>query len=198
LKGSPVPPGGSLTSKPTWSKLAGFGRVGFFLLTRARRARGNVRNGRDNAGISEGEGRGRCGRCQFGVSAAPRGTVFDADLTAELTRRVVLEAASEGSCVILGRGAQCVLRDRDDVLQVFVYAPLPDRVRRLAARHGGEPGATVEMERVDRARAAYVQHYYASDRTARELYDLLVNSRLGLDAAARMILCASGYRPESA
>jgi cytidylate kinase len=131
-------------------------------------------------------------------AAAPRGVVFDADVTAELTRRVILEVAAEGSCVILGRGAQCVLRDRDDALHVFVYAPLPDRTRRLVARHGGEPGAAVELERVDRGRAAYVQHYYASDRSARELYDLLVNSRLGLDAAARMILCASGYRPESA
>lgn len=129
-------------------------------------------------------------------AAAPSGTVFDADLTAELTRRVVLEAASVGTCVILGRGAQCILRDRDDTLHVFVYAPREDRIRRLAPRHGGEQGAAIEMERVDRARAAYVQHYYGCDRTARELYDLMVSTRVGIESATRMILCAAGWRGE--
>ncbi len=131
-------------------------------------------------------------------AAAPRGTVFDADLTAELTRRVVLEAALEGSCVILGRGAQCILRDREDALHVFVYAPRQERLRRLAPRHGGEQGAAIEMERVDRARAAYVQHYYGCERTARELYDLMVSTRVGIEAGARTILCAVGCRGEPA
>ncbi len=127
-------------------------------------------------------------------AAPPRGAVFDADMTAELTRRVVLEVAFEGSCVILGRGAQCILRDRPDALHVFVYAPRADRLRRLAPRHGGEQGAAIEMERVDRARAAYVQHYYDCDRTDRELYDLMVSTRVGIEAATRMILCAAGWR----
>ncbi|MBZ5637972.1 MAG: cytidylate kinase-like family protein [Acidobacteriia bacterium] len=127
-------------------------------------------------------------------AAAPRGDVFDADLMAELTRRVILEAAAQGSCVILGRGAQCILRDRTDALHVFVYAPAEDRVRRLARRHGGEAAARIEMERADRTRAAYVQHYYGCDRTARELYDLMVNSRIGVEAAVRMVVCAMGRR----
>jgi cytidylate kinase len=131
-------------------------------------------------------------------AAAPRGAVFDADLMAELTRRVILEAAAQGSCVILGRGSQCVLRGRADALHVFVYAPREDRVRRLASRHGGESAALIEMERVDRSRAAYVQHYYASERGARELYDLMANSRVGVEAVARMILCGAGRGAEPA
>jgi cytidylate kinase len=131
-------------------------------------------------------------------AASPCGAVFDADLTAELTRRVVLEVAAEGRCVILGRGAQCILRGREDSLHVFVYAPREDRIRRLAPRHGGASAAAIEMDRVERARAAYVQHYHGCDRAAREMYDLMVNSRVGLDAAARMILCAAGYRGDSA
>ncbi len=132
-----------------------------------------------------------------GFAAEPRGEVFDADLTAELTRRVVLEAAFDGTCVILGRGAQCILRDRADALHVFVYAPRGERLRRLAPRHGGEQGAAIEMERVDRARAAYTQHYYGCDRSARELYDLMVSTRDGIESAVRTILCAAGCRGET-
>jgi cytidylate kinase len=126
-------------------------------------------------------------------AAAPRGAVFDADLMAELTRRVILEAAAQGSCVLLGRGAQCVLRDRADTLHVFVYAPSEDRLRRLASRHGRESAARIEMERMDRSRAAYVQHYYGCDRANRELYDVMVNSRVGVEAVVRMVLCAAGH-----
>jgi CMP/dCMP kinase len=127
-----------------------------------------------------------------------RGAVFDADLMAELSRRVILEAAAQGSCVLLGRGGACILRDRADALHVFVYAPREDRVRRLASRHGGEAAARVEMDRVDRSRAAYVQHYYGCDRVDRHLYDLMVNSRVGVEAAVRMIVCAAGLPKEPA
>jgi cytidylate kinase len=125
-------------------------------------------------------------------AAAPRGMVFDADVMAELTRRVILEAAVKGGCVILGRGAQCVLRERADALHVFVFAPREDRVRRLASRHGGESAAGIEMERVDRSRSAYVRHYYGCDRADRGLYDIMVSSRVGVEAAVRMVLCAAG------
>ena len=60
--------------------------------------------------------------------------VFDAETMAALAREVILKDAATGDCVIVGRGAQCVLQDRDDVLHVFIYAPWPERVRRVRPR----------------------------------------------------------------
>lgn len=124
-------------------------------------------------------------------------TVFDADRMAELARRVIVDAADAGSCVILGRGAQFVLAGRDDVLRVFVHAPLAERLRRLRAGAVSETAAADELERVDRGRAAYVRHYFGRDRTDPSCYDLMVDSHLGLDVVARTILCAAGYRGEA-
>jgi CMP/dCMP kinase len=123
-------------------------------------------------------------------AAAMRGAAPDSDLLVELTRRVVIETAQEGGAVILGRGAQCILGRREDALHVFVFAPVEDRVARLVGREGGESGAIAAIEKADRARAEYVRHYYGCDRTSLALYDLLINSRMGVDAAVRLIVCA--------
>jgi cytidylate kinase len=137
-------------------------------------------------------------------SATPEGftqpvdeDVMDADRIAALTRRVIEEAAARGSCVIVGRGAQCALAGRDDVLRVFVYAPLEARRARLAQRlpPGGEPSD--DIAKVDRARRAYVKHYYGRSWDARSDYQLMIDSSLGIERAARVILAAA-HPPESA
>jgi hypothetical protein len=126
------------------------------------------------------------------IATPPTGEVFDADAMARLSRQVLLDVAGGGECVIVGRGAQCVLRDREDALHVFVFSPCEDRVKRFLARHPGHPDAAAAIAAEDRARFAYVRHYYGCDRTRPDLYDLLVNSRIGIDRAARLILCAVG------
>ncbi len=126
-------------------------------------------------------------------ASAPGSGVLDADLMTALTRQVVLDVATEGRCVILGRGAQCILGEREDALRVLVYAPFSDRLRRIRARYPSESSASAAIARIDRARSAYVQHYYGCDRMDPEGYDLLVNSRLGLETAVELVLCASGH-----
>jgi cytidylate kinase len=122
----------------------------------------------------------------------PPEMVFDADTLARLTRHVVLDVAGVGECVILGRGAACILGLRQDALHVFIYAPLEDRLARLRARGQDEAEAAKLLHDVDRARAAFVRHYYGCDRTDRALYDLMVSSRVGEDRAVRAILAAVG------
>ncbi len=121
------------------------------------------------------------------------GEILDADRIAELTRRAIHDAAEAGSCVIVGRGAQCALGRRPDVLRVFVYAPVEDRLARIAARIPHGTDAEAEIERVDRSRAAYVRHYYHRGWGDRDCYELMVNSAVGIEAAARTILCAAGF-----
>jgi cytidylate kinase len=50
-----------------------------------------------------------------------------------MTKQVVEKAASEGNCVIVGRGSQHFLRDRPDTLRVFLFAPEEEKVRSLRA-----------------------------------------------------------------
>ena len=124
------------------------------------------------------------------VAVVDENDVVDSDRVARLSGRIVEEAASVGGCVIVGRGGQCLLRGRGDVLHVFVYAPREERVRRLHARLG--PGADVELalEETDRERAAYVRRHFDADWLDRRLYHLMVNAALGLEAAVSAILAA--------
>ncbi len=126
------------------------------------------------------------------VAVVDENDVVDSDRVAGLSGRVVQEAASVGGCVIVGRGGQCLLHGRDDVLHVFVYAPREERVRRLHARLG--PGADVELalEETDRERAAYVRRHFDEDWLDRRLYHLMVNAALGEEAAVSTILAALG------
>ena len=78
--------------------------------------------------------------------------------------------AEEGPCVILGRCGDYVLRERKDVLRVFIYAPVEWR-RELAktdplVKAHDEKGIKEEIEKTDRNRAAYY-NYYTQNRWGR-------------------------------
>ncbi len=116
--------------------------------------------------------------------------IFDAREMNELTHRIILEAYTGGSCVIVGRGAQCILAHRPDVFHVFVYAPLRERILRLRKRL--EPGANVEqrLRKVDGERAKYLQQRFRKNWCSPQLYDLMIRSHEDEDATARVIYYA--------
>ncbi len=94
------------------------------------------------------------------VSPVDGDAILDAQRLQALTAAVIEEAARGGDCVIVGRGAQCLLRRRPDVFHVFVYAPHEERVRRLRQRLGPDADVDSLIEQVDRERAAYVQQHF--------------------------------------
>ena len=116
--------------------------------------------------------------------------IFDAREMNEMTHKIILEAYTGGSCVIVGRGAQCILAHRPDVFHVFVYAPLRERILRLRKRL--EPGADVEqrLRKVDGERARYLQQRFSKNWCAPQLYDLMIRSHEDEDATARVIYYA--------
>lgn len=119
----------------------------------------------------------------------PRPEAFDPDRMHALAQQVVLEAVARPTgCVIVGRGSQCILRDRDDVLQVFVYAPFEDRFRRVRPRFSSDEEAVAEIERMERARNDFIRHYFHHDRDDRCLYHLMINSAVGMATATRLIV----------
>jgi CMP/dCMP kinase len=113
---------------------------------------------------------------------------FDADSMVEFMQRVISGAASEGNSVIVGRGAPFLLRARPDTFHVFVYAPFAEKIRRLREAGKTEDQATEEIESVDRQRVLFVRKYFGMEWPTRELYHLMINSKVGDDIAIDTIL----------
>jgi cytidylate kinase len=117
---------------------------------------------------------------------------FDADIMADLTRQIIEHAYQAGNCVIVGRGAQCILQAKADVFHAFVYAPLRVRIHRLRTRL--EPGANIEqrIRDVDAERIHYLRLRFGKEWNNPHLYDLLISSGRDEEQAARVIELAMG------
>jgi cytidylate kinase len=117
-------------------------------------------------------------------------SVFDAEQMVKISRKIIEQANSDGNCVIVGRGAQCVLQHKPDVYHVFVYAPLKERILRLRTRL--ENGANIEqrIRTVDEERAKYMHEYFGKSWCSPHLYDLMISSRGDEKATARVIVYA--------
>jgi cytidylate kinase len=124
----------------------------------------------------------------FEMSLTAPALSLDYDKVQEATARVVQEAARVGNCVVIGRGSQCVLRRNANVFHALVYAPLAERMERVKLRYPREHDLRALLQRMDSDRANYTQHYFGSDWLDRRLYHLCVNSTLGLDACAELIV----------
>ena len=122
---------------------------------------------------------------------------MDSESMARLAGEIIREAAELGKCVIVGRGAQCILRRRHDVFHVSVFGPHHQKIQRMRGRLA--PGMDAErfMEETDRRRAAYIRRFYGEDWKDRRLYHLVISSALGIETVADTILCAAGLGPKA-
>jgi cytidylate kinase len=119
---------------------------------------------------------------------APKLNLVDSETVLKITKRVVEHAAAQGNCVIVGRGSQHFLRNRTDVLRIFLYAPRQYKVRRLLARGKSEQEAEGLVDTVDRERADYIQKYFQVEWPDRAIYHCMFNTMIGDEAAAHLIL----------
>lgn len=111
--------------------------------------------------------------------------------------KVIRMIADQGSCVIVGRAADHVLRDRDNLLKVFVYAPEEFRVGRIVEVYGDTPEmAKKYIRRSDEARASYYKSISGKTWGERHNYDVVVNSSIGLEEAAE-IICTHARKTEN-
>ena len=103
---------------------------------------------------------------------------------------VIHSYASGGSCVIIGRCADYVLRDEPNVLRIFVHGDLDHRKARVAERHPELKSSQIidTINKTDRRRSAYYNFYTGNKWGKYEHYDLIVNSStLGIEGSARLI-----------
>ena len=124
---------------------------------------------------------------ELAATVAPA-EVFDAETMAALARNLIEDAYSKGDCVIVGRGAQCILQSRPDVFHVFIYAPMPDKIERVKQRVH-DPGDIEDLIRTtDRRRAEFVKFHFGCDWSNPHLYDAMISSKLGEETVAAMIV----------
>ncbi|MDT8070889.1 MAG: cytidylate kinase-like family protein [Terriglobia bacterium] len=114
--------------------------------------------------------------------------VADAENIHEFTRNAILEASYRGKCVIVGRGGQCVLRDRPDVLHVFLFAPLEYRLERLRRQYASEKELLKAVARVDEERSAYIREFHDTEWKDPLLYHLWINAKIGIEAVTELIV----------
>ena len=102
--------------------------------------------------------------------------------------------ADRSSCVIVGRCADYVLRERERVLSVFVTAPLEERVARLCSScDKDEKECRNWIATTERRRSSYYNYYSFKTWGAAESYDLCLNSsKLGIEGCADVVLEALG------
>ena len=125
-------------------------------------------------------------------------SVFDAEEMVKVSRKIIEEAYSQGNCVIVGRGSQCILQHKPDVYHVFVYASYLDRLARLRGRLDKGVHAEQRIRIVDEERAKYLQQYYGKCWNNPHLYDLMISSRTDEEWSARAILYAMNGHEEAA
>jgi len=96
-----------------------------------------------------------------------------------MMQEIMERIAQEGNAVIVGRGAPYLLRERSDSFHVFMYAPRPEKIRRVMA--GGKSAKEAEelVDSIDRERMAYVKHYFDAEWPNRTLYHLMINTAIG-------------------
>ncbi len=111
----------------------------------------------------------------------------------DVTRTVIEETAASASVVIVGRGAQMMLRSRSDVFGVFCYAPLEALTRACMHRDGLDRAhAEKRVQHVNQERSAWVKANWGRDWQAIESYHLCMNTdALGIDGAADAIVNAA-------
>ncbi len=107
-----------------------------------------------------------------------------------LQSEVIKEYAEKGSCVIIGRCADYVLRDDHDVFRIFVYGDLEHRQARVKERHPEiKPSQVIDViNKTDKRRASYYNFYTGNKWGKYDNYDIAVNSStFGIEGTAQLI-----------
>ena len=102
--------------------------------------------------------------------------------------KVIQQAAEEGPCVIVGRCADYVLKDRSDLLSVFIHAPLDYRAERAKTEYN-VPGNHVDdfVKKQDKQRASFYNHISDKKWGDANSFHLALSSVYGIDFAVEVL-----------
>ena len=115
------------------------------------------------------------------------------DMVYEAQRKVILALAEKESCVIIGRNADYILKDREDVLNVFIHGEMPERTQRIMRLHNVDAREAVKMmSDTDKRRMTNYNFYTERKWGYAGNYTLCLNSsQLGYDRCEKIIMACS-------
>ena len=102
---------------------------------------------------------------------------------------MIKKLADKESCVIIGRCSDFILRDRKDIIKVFVYCGIEGKIKRATEYYGlTEDKAKKEINRINKLRSNHYEHYTERKWNDYTNYDICINSDiLGVEEAAEVI-----------
>lgn len=115
-----------------------------------------------------------------------------ADFLWNVQCNVILQLAEKGPCVIVGRNADYILKDRTDCLHAFIHADKAFRADRIVRLYGeSEKSPEARLNEKDKRRKVNYYHYTGRDWGASENYDICLNtSALGIENCVDILLTA--------
>ena len=136
------------------------------------------------------------GRSFFAYAFAPQGVpgvmngMSTADFLWNAQCNVILQLAEQGPCVIVGRNADYILKDREDALHVYVFADQPFRAERIVRLYGeSEKSPEARLNEKDKRRRVNYQHYTGRTWGQAQNYDLCLDTGvLGVEQCTDIIV----------
>ena len=112
------------------------------------------------------------------------------DMVYEAQRNIILELAEKEPCVIIGRNADYILKDRDDVLNIFIHGDMPEKIKRITGLYNvKEKEAVKMMADTDKRRRTNYNFYTDQNWGKASNYTLCLNSsQLGYDRCEMIIM----------
>ena len=138
------------------------------------------------------------GLSRLSYAFAPQGVpgvmngLSTADFLWNIQCSVILQLADKGPCVIVGRNADYILKDREDVMDVFIHAETPFKAERIVRLYGeSEKSPETRLVEKDKRRRLNYQHYTGRTWGAAQNYEMcLCSSMLGIDQCVKIIVDA--------
>lgn len=136
------------------------------------------------------------GSSLFAYAFAPQGVpgvmngLSTADFLWNIQCSVILQLAEQGPCVIVGRNADYILKDRKDALHAFIHADMDFRAERIVRLYGeSEKSPEARLQEKDKRRKVNYQHYTGRTWGMSQNYDVCLNSAtVGVEACADIIV----------
>ena len=112
------------------------------------------------------------------------------DMLYEAQRKVILEIAEKEPCIMIGRNADFILKDRDDVLNIFIHGDMPEKIKRICKLYNvTEDGAVKLIKDTDKRRRINYNFYTEQKWGMARNYTLSLNSsQLGYERCEKMII----------
>lgn len=132
----------------------------------------------------------------FSYAFAPQGVpgimngLSTADFLWNIQCNVILQLAEKGPCVIVGRNADYILKDRPDALHIFTHADVAFRAERIVSRYGeSEKSPEARLQEKDKRRRVNYQHYTGRTWGQSQNYDLCFDTGvLGIEQCADIVV----------